>query len=110
LGASQLLLDQAVTILCASPVNLRRLPILQIVENNIENHLEALFGRFNQLNPQCVLGAEDISKLDLWLKTQLPGAINRLKGETPSEQKLEVVRTSVQSPLRGIGTLISPEP
>ena len=110
LTASQLLLSEAVTILCASPVNLRRLPILQIVENNIESHLEALFGRFGQLNPQCVLGAEDISKLDLWLKTQLPSAVDRLKGESPSEENLEIVRNSVQTPPRGIGALISQEP
>jgi TIR domain-containing protein len=106
LGASQLLLSDAVTILCASPLNLRVLPVFQLFEQAVERNLEALFGRFVQIDPQCVLGAEDPFKLELWLKTQLPTTVERLKGESPYRENVEMLRSVVETKANGIGALI----
>lgn len=110
LESSQLLLSEAATILCASPLNFRLLPVSQIVEQAVARNLVALFGRFQELDPQCVLGAEDLLKLDLWLKTQLPSAVERLKGESPYKPKLQTLRNSVPISTKGIGALIVREP
>lgn len=88
-AASQLFGLRQVAVATVSPLDPRRLPPYQLLEQELSRSLGFAFDRFDRdLDPQCELGVGNARRLKRWLFSSLPETASRLFEPEPAPARV----------------------